>query len=197
MTCNFWLRKALSSCLMVAVIATYSMVSLANTGKVAGDLTVLGNGSTATVLVNGESAKSGRSIFSSSTIVTPEGSSAIVSLGKLGKVEIAQNSTFTLNFDENGISGDLTTGKLTVISSSSPVSVQTLAGLVSANAGEVVSAASNSKQDDDDDDDDGGAAWWLFAIGMGGAVAGILYAVTKENNRSELGGGGTVISPIL
>jgi hypothetical protein len=174
------------------------MVSLANTGKVAGDLTVLGNGSSATVFVNGESAKSGRSIFSSSTIVT-SGSSAIVSLGKLGKVEVAPNSTFTLNFDENGISGDLTSGKLTVISSSLPVSVQTLAGLVSANAGEMVSAASNAKQDDDDDDDDddGGAAWWLFAIGMGGAVAGILYAVTKESNRSELGGGGTVVSPNL
>jgi len=194
MTCNFWLRKALSSCLMVAIIATYSMVSLASTGKVAGDLTVLGNGSS--VVVNGESAKSGRSIFTSSTIVTPEGSSAIVSLGKLGKLEVSQNSTFTLKFDENGISGDLTSGKLTVIGSSSPVSVQTLAGLVSVNAGETVSAASNAKQDDDDDDDDGGAGWWLFAIGMGGALAGIIYAVTKESNNSDLGGGGTVISPI-
>lgn len=181
---------------MVAVIATYSMVSLANTGKVAGDLTVLGNGSSATVLINGDAAKSGRSIFSSSTIVTPEGSSAIVSLGKLGKIELAQNSTFTLNFDEKGISGDLTAGRLTVIGSSSPVSVQTLAGLVSLNAGETVSAVSNAKQDDDDDDDNGGAAWWLFAIGMGGAVAGIIYAVTKESNRSDLGGGGTVISPV-
>lgn len=194
MICNFWLKKALSSCLMVALIATYSMVSLANTGKVAGDLTVLGNGSS--VIVNSESAKSGRSIFSSSTIVTPEDSSAIVSLGKLGKVEIAPNSTFTIKFDENGISGDLASGKLTVISSSSPVSVQTLAGLVSVNAGETVSAASTAKQDDDDDDDKGGAAWWLFAIGMGGAVAGIIYAVTTESNNADLGGGGTVVSPV-
>jgi hypothetical protein len=170
------------------------MVSLANTGKVAGDLTVLGNGSS--VIVNSESAKSGRSIFSSSTIVTPEDSSAIVSLGKLGKVEIAPNSTFTIKFDENGISGDLASGKLTVISSSSPVSVQTLAGLVSVNAGETVSAASTAKQDDDDDDDKGGAAWWLFAIGMGGAVAGIIYAVTTESNNADLGGGGTVVSPV-
>ena len=195
MTCNFWLRKALSSCLMVAVIATYSMVSLASSGRVAGDLTVIGNGASAAVLVNGESAKSGRSIFSSSTIVTTEDSSAIVSLGKLGKLEIAQGSTFTLNFDENGINGDLTAGKLTVISSVSPVSVQTLAGTVSVNAGESVSAVANAKQDDDDDDDDGGAAWWLFAIGMGGAVAGILYAVVSESNRADLGGGGTVVSP--
>jgi hypothetical protein len=171
------------------------MVSLAATGKVAGDLTVLGNGTIATVLVNGESAKSGRSIFSSSSIVTPEGSSAIVSLGKLGKIEIAQNSTFTLNFDDNGISGELTAGKLTVISSSAPVSVQTLVGTVSLNAGESASAAANAKQDDDDDDDDGGAAWWLFAIGMGGALAGILYAVVKETNNADLGGGGTVVSP--
>ena len=39
MTCNL-MRKALSSCLMVAVIATYSMVTLAGNGRIAGDLTV-------------------------------------------------------------------------------------------------------------------------------------------------------------
>jgi hypothetical protein len=168
------------------------MVTLANTGRVAGDLTVVG---TSVVLVNGESAKSGRSIFTSSTIVTPEGSSAIVSLGKVGTVQVAPNSTFKISFDENGITGDLTAGTLSVVSSSSPVAIQTLAGPVALVAGESA-AASGKAQDDDDDDDDGGAAWWLFAIGMGGALAGIVYAVTEGTNSAEIGGGGTVISPV-
>lgn len=197
MTCNLWVRKALSSCLMVAVIATYSMVTLASSSTVAGDLTVIGNGVTsdaAFVLVNGESAKSGRSVFTGSTIVTPEGSSAVISVRKLGKIQLAPNSTLELNFNEN-ISGNLIAGKLTVLDSASTVDVNTSAGLVKLNAGESATAAGKA-QDDDDDDDDDDAAWWLFAIGMGGALAGIVYATVKDSNRADIGGGGTVISPI-
>lgn len=198
MTCNLWVRKALSSCLMVAVIATYSMVVLAVPGKVAGDLTVIGKGansSAASVLINGESAKSGRSVFTSSTIATPADSSAVISLGKLGKIQVAPNSTFTLNF-ENAITGTLTSGKVTVLTSADTVAVTTANGVVNLAGGEAVTAA-GSKAQDDDDDDDGGAAWWLFAIGMGGALAGIIWAATSNSNEINLGGGGTVVSPVL
>jgi hypothetical protein len=198
MTCNLWVRKALSSCLMVAVIATYSMVTLASSSTVAGDLTVVGNGvasNAAFVTVNGESAKSGRSVFSGSTIVTPEDSSAVVSVRKMGTIQLAPNSTFVINFGEN-ISGDLVAGKVTVLNSTATVDVNTSAGLVKLNAGDAATA-SGKAQDDDDDDDDDDAAWWLFAIGMGGALAGIIYATVQDSNRADLGGGGTVISPIL
>ncbi len=183
---------------MVAVIATYSMVALAGNGRIAGDLTVLGksnNAAGSVVFVNGEAAKSGRSIFSSSTIKTPEGVSAIVSVNNAGRIEIAPNSTFTLSADTNSIGGNLTEGKVSVINSVSQVLIDTPAGLVTLNAGETATAAGR-QDDDDDDDDDGGAAWWLFAIGLGGAAAGILYAVVKDTNNAELGGGGTVISPV-
>ena len=58
--------KALSLCLIVATIATYSMVALAGTDRVAGELLINGNNING-VTVNGESAQSGRSIFSSIT----------------------------------------------------------------------------------------------------------------------------------
>jgi len=166
---------------------------LANSAKVAGELTVAGNG----VLVNGESAQSGRSVFSSSTVTTPDNAAAIVGFGKLGKIEIAPNSTFALSFDEKGISGNLTSGKITVLGAASPVNVTTSNGtIVSLTSGESVMATA-AKQDKDDDDDDGhgGAAWWGFAAVMVAAGALIIYAATNDNDRIALGGGGTVVSP--
>jgi hypothetical protein len=58
MNSKLWIRKALSACLSISLLATCSAVALANS-KVSGELTVAGNG----VLVNGEAAQSGRSIF--------------------------------------------------------------------------------------------------------------------------------------
>jgi hypothetical protein len=48
MNSKLWIRKALSMCLSVAVLATYSMVALAGPGKAAGELAVSGKN------VNGE-----------------------------------------------------------------------------------------------------------------------------------------------
>jgi hypothetical protein len=193
MNSKLWIRKALSTCLCVAVLATYSMVALASSAKVAGELTVSGDGESF-VVVNGENAKSGRSIFSTSTITTPEGANAIVNLGKLGKIQIAPNSTVALSFDDKGISGDLTAGKLTVLGAPEGVSVNTLNGnSVKLMAGQSVTAAGAAQ--DDDDDDDGGAAWWGYALIFGGAAVGIIWAATQADNRVDLGGSGTVVSP--
>jgi len=67
MNSKLWIQKALSMCLVVAIIATYSMVALASSEKAAGELLVTGksiNGETPFVTVNGETAKTGRSVFS-------------------------------------------------------------------------------------------------------------------------------------
>jgi len=191
MNSKLWIKKALSACLSISLLATCSAVALANSAKVAGELTVAGNG----VLVNGESAQSGRSVFSSSTVTTPDNAGAIVGFGKLGKIEIAPNSTFALSFDEKGISGNLTSGKITVLGAASPVNVTTLNGtIVSLTSGESVMATA-AKQDKDDDDGHGGAAWWGFAAVMVAAGALIIYAATNDSDRIALGGGGTVVSP--
>src|SRR3982750_3042719 len=100
MNSKVWFRRALTSGLMVAILATYSMVALASPGNVVGELTINGTGSnTPNVTVNGETARSGRSIFSSSVISTPENASAVVNLGRLGVIELAPNSTFAISFD--------------------------------------------------------------------------------------------------
>ncbi len=184
------IRKALSLCLMVAIYATYSMVTLASTERIAGELLISGKNSS--VKVNGETAQSGRSIFSASTISTPENTSAIINLGKLGKLQLAPNTTANISFTDKGINGDLLSGKITVLGTSDAVSIKTTEGkTVKLNAGESVTAG---KQQDDDDDHHPGAAWWIWAAIFGGAIAGIVIAATSDNNRVALGGSTVVVS---
>ena len=186
------IRKALSLCLVVAIYASYSMVTLAGTDKIAGELLISGKNSS--VKVNGETAQSGRSIFTASTISTPENTSAIINLGKIGKIELAPNTTANISFTDKGINGDLLSGKITVLGATSAVNIKTTEGkTVKLNAGESVTSG-QTKDDDDDDDKAGGVAWWVWAAIFGGAVAGVVIAATSDNNRIALGGGTTVVS---
>lgn len=91
-----------------ALLCVSSMVVLA-APNVAGELTVSGS-----VTVNGQTAVSNSTVISGSTIVTGAGSSATVSLGKNGRVQIASGSSLTLNFTDSSISGILNSGKVTV-----------------------------------------------------------------------------------
>ena len=196
MNSKLWIRKALSMCLCVAVLATYSMVALAGPGKAAGELTVSGknaNGEAPFVLVNGETARSGRSVFSGSTIATSNDTGAVMNLGKLGRIELAPSTTLTLAFDDNGIFGDLASGKVSVLGSAGDVMIKTLDGkTVKLAAGQSVMASGKAQDDDDDDDDD--AAWWIWALVFGGASAGLLYTALSDG-EINVGQGGTVISP--
>lgn len=198
MNSKLWIHRALSMCLVVAMVATYSMVALANSGKVAGELIVTGktvNGETPVVSVNGESAKTGRSVFSSSTIATPENASAIINMGRAGKIELAPNTTLTVTFTEKGISGDLAAGKVTVLGASNNVGIRTADGkTVELNAGESATAA--GKAQNDDDDDNGGGAWWAWALVLGGAAVGVIWVATNKDSNIDLGGSGTVVSPV-
>jgi len=199
MNSKLWIRKALSMCLVVATILTYSMITLANTERIAGEILVTGNsasGQTSSVKVNGELAQSGRSIFSASTIATPENAGAVISLGRIGKIELAPNTTLALSFSEKGISGDLSTGRVTVLNAADGVVINTVGGNpVTLNSGDSASAA-NVPQDDTTDDNDGGSAGLIWALILGGAAAGIIIAARTDNNRISLGGGSTVISPV-
>ncbi len=198
MNSKVWIRKALSMCLVVATIATYSMVALAGSERVAGELSVSGkivNGETPFVKVNGEAAQSGRSIFSSSTIATPENVSATVNIGRVGKIELAPNTTLALSFDERGINGDLLAGRVTVLNSSDTVNIKMLDGTITKlNVGN--SAVATGKiQDDDDSDNDGGSAVLIWAVILGGAAVGIILATTTDNNRIAVGSNTIVVSP--
>jgi len=200
MNSKLWIRKALSTCLAVATILTYSMVTLANSEKIAGEILVTGiniDGQAPFVKVNGETAQSGRSIFSSSTIATPENTRAIISLGKAGKIELAPNTTLALFFGEKGMSGDLTTGRVTVLNAADGVVINTVGGKsLILNSGESASAATAQQDDTTDNRRGGGSAGLFYALILAGAVAGIVFAATRGNdNVTTLGGGARIISP--
>jgi hypothetical protein len=199
MNSKLWIRRVLSTCLVLTIFTAYSMVALAGTGPVAGELTVTGNGINGegpSVTVNGEAAKSGRSIFSSSIIATPSNAGAVINLGKSGIIELAPNTTFTVSFDSSSVNGDLTAGKVTVVGSASGVNVKTTSGdIVKLNAGDSVTAA-GKKDDDDNDNHHGGAAWWVWAVIFGGAAAGVLIAAVNADNRVAIGGTATTVSPV-
>ena len=198
MNSKLWIRKALSMCLSVAVLATYSMVALAGPGKAAGELAVSGknvNGEAPFVFVNGEVSRSGRSVFSGSTITTSESTTAVVNLSKLGRIELAPNTALNLTFDERGISGALTSGTVSVLGAAENVNITTPNGkTVQLAAGQSVSTSGQKDDKDDDDDDHGGAAWWIWG-GVFGAAAVVILWTALSDSDINVGGGGTVVSP--
>ena len=200
MISKIWIQKALSLCLLITVYATYSMTALAASDKLIGELTVSGqsiNGETASVLVNGEAAQTGRSVFSSSTIATPENASAIINIAKVGKVELAPKTTLALSFTENGVTGDLLAGKVTVLGAAASVNITTPNGQVAnLKAGQSATVGQTQQDDDDDDTSVGGGNWLIYAAIFGGAIAAIAIAATSDNNRVQVGGSSTVVSPI-
>jgi len=74
-----------------------------------GELTVTGK-----VRVNGQPAATGDIVSSGSTVETAKGSSAVVSLGKLGRVEALPETRMKLRFDDARISILLDTGSVRV-----------------------------------------------------------------------------------
>lgn len=196
---KIWIRKALSACLVAVTIATYSSVSLASSEKIVGEIQVIGkaeNGEPPAVKVNGAAAQSGRSIFTSSTVATPANASAIISLGKAGKIELAPNTIMSLSFNESKISGELSAGRVTVLNSTESVNVRTANGKVSelGNRESAEAAATAGAQAQTDDDDGDGSSLLLYAAILGGAATAIVLAATSDNNRIALGGNTTIVS---
>jgi len=102
-------RKITTSLTAAAVLCVYSMVGLAATKDLTGEITVTGQ-----VSVNGQSAVSNSTIISGSTVVTGPDSSAVISLGKVGRIEVLADSNIVLNFSDSSIVGILSAGKAQV-----------------------------------------------------------------------------------
>src|SRR5688572_11077667 len=92
------IRKFFTLFTVAAVWCVYSMVAFALPKDVTGEITVSGQ-----VTVNGQAVVSNTTIVSGAVIVTAPGSSATVSLGNLGRVEILEGSSMTLRFSDNSI----------------------------------------------------------------------------------------------
>jgi hypothetical protein len=95
----------------MVVVSSASQASQKNQGKF---LQIDGQ-----VTVNGTNAISGATVFSDSTVTTAARSSAVVSLGKLGRVEVLPQSTVKLIFSDESVSvGMLDAGRVRISSSS-------------------------------------------------------------------------------
>src|SRR5215210_3949255 len=98
-------RKLVASFTAVAVLCVSSSLALAGTKDITGEITVTGQ-----VTVNGQTAVSNATIVSGSTVVTGANSSAVISLGKIGRIEVLADSNITLNFSDNNIVAILNAG---------------------------------------------------------------------------------------
>lgn len=176
---TLWLRNVVASCLVLAIFTSSSMVALAKTGNTlfAGELIISGhtlNNFEPIVSLNGENVSSGRTIFSGSQIVTPEDSSATIKLGKLGSLTLAPSSTLNLNFNENSITGTLSSGDVQVFNNEGvTVNIERTGNAVK----------SGQTQTDDDDDDKGGML--LPILIFAGIVGGTFVYVTYSGDDAD------------
>src|SRR5688500_10729360 len=105
------LSKLIASVTAIAILCVSSSVALAGAKDVTGEITVTGQAS-----VSGKAADSNATIISGRTVVTGANSSAIISLGKIGRIEVLANSNVVLNFSDNNIVAILSSGKAKVAS---------------------------------------------------------------------------------
>jgi hypothetical protein len=185
-----WAIRGLSTALVATIVVTYSMVSLAASSKPAGELSFVGSLGDASVTVNGEAAKTGRTLFGDSTVSTPDGVQAIISLGKGTKVQLASNTTFALSADQASSAGSLLSGNMTVLSSPNGVTVRNVAGdMVKLSAGESIEATASSAAKQTGKV--AGLEPWQLALIIGAAVAVVIIVVAASGGNES-----TPVSPI-
>ena len=109
---NF-VHKSFTLLTAVAVWCVFSSIGVYAQSNTMGEVTVTGQ-----VTVNGQAAVSNSTLVSDSTIVTGSNSSATVSLGKNGRVELLSDTTLTLKFTDNSIIAMLSAGKVRVSNAS-------------------------------------------------------------------------------
>ena len=103
------IRKSITLLTAIAVWSTFSMAVIAAPSDVMGEITVTGQ-----VTVNGQSVVSNATLTSGSVVTTGAAASAVINLGKNGRVEVLSDSSLTLNFADNSIVGMLASGKIRV-----------------------------------------------------------------------------------
>src|SRR6266850_8160268 len=106
MISNTLIRKFVSVWVAAAILMVYSIVITATPTLRTGSLSVVGE-----VTVDGQKVTSGGTFFSDSILVTAAGSSAVLNLGKLGRIELLPNSSLQLNLADNGIPGTMYSGR--------------------------------------------------------------------------------------
>jgi len=186
-----WSRKLVAMSVAAAVLSVYSMLTLATPGARSGELSVSGE-----VTVNGQKAISGGTIFSDSVILTAKDSSATVSLGKLGRIELLANTSVRLSFADKGIQGLLDSGRARVSTPAGvPVSLTTKDGSVIVDGSQATSFTASTENGNTTVATDAGlaelrsgATVTRIAAGESG-VAGTPQAKPDDDSDHKLSGG--------
>lgn len=113
MTRNLWGHKWITCCVVFALLNAYTLTALASPAAVAprGDLSTHGR-----VLLNGQEAISGTSVFPSSSVSTGHDSTAVIRLADLGHVTLLADTDFRLDYDASRLAGSLGGGRAEVSS---------------------------------------------------------------------------------
>lgn len=111
MITKIWSSRSPALCLTMVLLAVAAQLVLptARAQEPVGQLTVTGK-----VRVNRQPAATGDIVSSGSTVETAKGSSAVVSLGKLGRVEVLPETRMNLRYDDTSISILIDTGSVRV-----------------------------------------------------------------------------------
>ena len=217
-TCSLFSRLIVLS-LSISLLCFQTMIAstLPAKGVAAAEITVTGQsdgGEKPFVVVNGERAFNGRTFFSNGTISTTETSSATVSLGKLGRINLAPSSSLSLSFSEGRIACELSKGNVSVsnmdgvsvtidtphdsitnegnASSRFAVSVlgdRTDVAVISGTLRYHGGAEIVSKDDDDNDDDDmwdDWETWGTIALIAAGVVIVVLLVDKDDDTVSPV-----------
>lgn len=185
-----WLRNIAAACLAAMIFTSSSMISLAATENksLMGEITVSGqnaDGNNPSVLLNGETAFTGRTFFSNGTIVTPENVTSTVKLGKLGYASLSPNTTLTLSFDEKTISGTLSAGNVNVFNAEGiEVKIEKL-GTATTSV-----VPMNTAQDDDDNGIFNNSAVGPILVFAGIVTTAIILVVVNDDEDK------VVVSPV-
>lgn len=106
---KIWIKKTISVLTAFAVVASYSSVALAAVGDANASIRVTGQ-----VTVNGQPTVSDATVVSGSVITTGANSSAVISVGDNGRVELLGETSITLKYTDNTIIAMLSTGAVRV-----------------------------------------------------------------------------------
>lgn len=103
------IKKSLAVLTLFSLINVLPIIGLAAADDATASISVTGS-----VTVNGQPTISNSTIVSGSLIETVENSSATISLGKPGRIELLANTSLTLKFSQSSIIGILNAGKVRV-----------------------------------------------------------------------------------
>lgn len=169
-------------------------VSTTTSGAVVfGRLSSIGTGR---AVVNGNEVVSGTTILSGAQIQTPDSTAATITLGSVGKLDIAPKTNLTLSFDKSSVTVNVISGDafLTTYSGVSGSLTGPDGKTMTADGQNVSSVGTAKYQSNSQDDDQGqtnrrcriaGMPCALFWVLVGGGTAVVIgFAATRGNNPS-------------